>query len=90
MLRQPDMVGRVRIGVPDDYVMRFLPGILKSFSETWPLVDVEVQCAPSSELLNRQKGSLDLSIVTREVGHEIGEILRQDETVSQGWPFRHG
>ena len=54
MLREPDMVGRVRIGVPDDFVMRFLPGILKSFSQTWPLVDVEVQCAPSSELLGRQ------------------------------------
>lgn len=80
-LREPDMVGRVRIGVPDDYVMRYLPGILKSFSQSWPLVDVEVQCAPSSELLSRQPGSLDLSIVTREVGHEIGEILRQDETV---------
>lgn len=80
ILRQPDMVGRVRIGVPDDYVMRFLPGILKSFSQTWPLVDVEVHCAPSSELLSRQ-GSLDLSIVTREIGDEIGEILRQDATV---------
>lgn len=81
VLRQPDMVGRVRLGVPDDYVMRFLPGILKSFSQSWPLVDVEVECAPSSTLLSRQQGSLDLSIVTREVGHEIGEILRQDETV---------
>ncbi|MBA2778472.1 LysR substrate-binding domain-containing protein [Billgrantia kenyensis] len=81
MLREPDMVGRVRIGVPDDFVMRFLPGILKSFSQSWPLVDVEVQCAPSSELLGRQQGSLDLSIVTREVGQEIGTILRREETV---------
>lgn len=81
VLRQPDMVGRVKIGVPDDYVMRFLPGILKSFSHTWPLIDVEVHCAPSSELLSHKKGNLDLSIVTREVGHEIGEILRRDETV---------
>ncbi|MGR4067328.1 LysR substrate-binding domain-containing protein [Halomonas sp. LR3S48] len=81
MLREPEMVGRVRIGVPDDFVMRFLPGILKSFSQTWPLVDVEVQCAPSSELLGRQQGSLDLSIVTRQVGQEIGTILRREETV---------
>lgn len=81
VLRQPDMVGRVRIGVPDDYVMRFLPGILKSFSQAWPMIDVEVHCEPSSQLLSRQDGSLDLSIVTREVGHEIGEILRQDATV---------
>ncbi len=92
MLREPDMVGRVRIGVPDDFVMRFLPGILKSFSQTWPLVDVEVQCAPSSELLGRQQGSLDLSIVTREVGQEIGTILRREETVwvvAESHPVHH-
>jgi DNA-binding transcriptional ArsR family regulator len=28
-LREPDMIGTVRIGTPDDYVMRFLPGILR-------------------------------------------------------------
>ncbi|PAU76665.1 LysR substrate-binding domain-containing protein [Halomonas salipaludis] len=81
MLRQPDMIGKVKLGVPDDYVMRFLPGILKSFSHHWPLIDVEVHCAPSSVLLNRHKDQLDLSIVTREVGNEIGEILLQDQTV---------
>ncbi len=27
-LREPHMVGTVRIGTPDDYVMRFIPGIL--------------------------------------------------------------
>jgi DNA-binding transcriptional LysR family regulator len=27
-LRQPDMVGSVRIGIPDDYVAAYLPGIL--------------------------------------------------------------
>ncbi|WP_217267800.1 MULTISPECIES: LysR substrate-binding domain-containing protein [Halomonadaceae] len=81
VLRQPDMVGRVRLGVPDDYVMRFLPGILKSFSQSWPMVDVEVHCEPSSRLLSRPSGSLDLVIVTREVGHEIGQTLRREETV---------
>lgn len=78
VLRQPDMVGRVRMGVPDDYVMRFLPGILRSFSQAWPMVDVEVHCEPSSQLLLRQDGSLDLCIVTREPGHEMGEVLRQE------------
>ena len=31
-LRQPHMVGAVRIGTPDDYVMRFLPEILSRFA----------------------------------------------------------
>ncbi|MEA2120308.1 LysR substrate-binding domain-containing protein [Halovibrio sp. HP20-50] len=81
LLRQPDMVGRVRLGVPDDYVMRFLPGILKTFSQAWPLVDVDVHCAPSSVLSQQPQGSLDLIIMTREIGDEIGTILRREATV---------
>ena len=81
LLRQPDMVGRVRLGVPDDYVMRFLPGILKTFSQAWPLVDVDVHCAPSSVLSQQPKDSLDLIIMTREIGDEIGTILRREPTV---------
>ncbi|MCY1274211.1 HTH-type transcriptional regulator CynR [compost metagenome] len=75
-LRQPHMVGAVRIGTPDDYVMRFLPEILKRFAEAYPLVQVEVHCEPSAQLLTRQ--DLDLSIVTREPGTEIGQLLRQE------------
>ncbi|MCF7202238.1 LysR substrate-binding domain-containing protein [Pseudomonas oligotrophica] len=78
-LRQPHMVGAVRIGTPDDYVMRFLPGILARFAQAYPLVQVEVHCEPSGQLLQRQ--DLDLSIVTREPGTEIGQLLRQEHFV---------
>lgn len=78
-LREPHMVGVVKIGSPDDYVMRFLPGILSRFAQAYPLVQVEVHCEPSKQLLLRQ--DLDLSIVTREPGTEIGQILRQERFV---------
>ncbi|MBT8765309.1 LysR substrate-binding domain-containing protein [Pseudomonas boanensis] len=78
-LRQPHMVGSVRIGTPDDYVMRFLPGILSRFAQSYPLVQVEVHCESSSQLLQRQ--DLDLTIVTRKPGNEIGELLRQERFV---------
>ncbi len=78
-LREPHMVGVVKIGSPDDYVMRFLPGILQRFAQAYPLVQVEVHCEPSKQLLLRQ--DLDLSIVTREPGTEIGQILRQERFV---------
>src|SRR5471030_1297917 len=78
-LREPHMVGVVKIGTPDDYAMRFLPGILSSFYKAYPLIDVEVHCEPSSQLLHRQ--DLDLTIVTREPGTEIGQILRQERFV---------
>lgn len=78
-LRQPHMVGSVKIGTPDDYVMRFLPGILSQFAQSYPLVQVEVHCEPSGQLLQRQ--DLDLSIVTRQPGNEIGQLLRQERFV---------
>ena len=53
-LREPHMVGMVRIGTPDDYVMRFLPGILSRFAQSYPMVQVEVHCEPSARLLQRQ------------------------------------
>jgi len=78
-LREPHMVGAVRIGTPDDYVMRFLPGILSRFAQSHPLVQVEVHCESSAQLLQRQ--DLDLSIVTRMPGNEIGQLLRQERFV---------
>lgn len=75
-LREPHMVGMVRIGTPDDYVMRFLPGILSRFAQSYPMVQVEVHCEPSARLLQRQ--DLDLTIVTRQPGDEMGQLLRQD------------
>src|SRR3546814_13272481 len=78
-LRQPHMVGAVRIGTPDDYVMRFLPGILSRFAQAYPLAQVEVHCEPSTQLLQRR--DLDLRIVTREPGPEIGKLLRQEHVV---------
>lgn len=78
-LRTPDMVGLVRIGTPDDYVARFLPGVLARFARSFPLVQVEMHCEPSAQLLQRH--DLDLTIVTREPGKEIGELLRQEQLV---------
>ena len=78
-LREPHMVGSVKIGTPDDYVMRFLPSILARFAQSYPLVQVELHCEPSYQLLRRQ--DLDLTIVTRKPGTEIGQLLRQERMV---------
>ena len=59
--------------------MRFLPGILSRFAQAYPLVQVEVHCEPSYQLLQRR--DLDLSIVTREPGTEIGQLLRRERFV---------
>jgi DNA-binding transcriptional LysR family regulator len=78
-LREPHMVGTVRIGTPDDYVMRFMQRILVHFAQSYPLVQVELHCEPSFALLQRLE--LDLTMVTRVPGTEIGQLLRKESLV---------
>jgi DNA-binding transcriptional LysR family regulator len=63
--RAPAIAGTVRLGTPDDYALSYLPPILKRFAETHPSVQVDVLCAPSSELLERLgDGDLDLALIS--------------------------
>ena len=81
-LQQPDLTGLVRIGTPDDYVMRFLPSILARFAQTYPRVQVEVRCEPSTQLLDTlANGELDLALVTRDGDVVGGEVVRREQTV---------
>lgn len=78
-LREPHMVGLVRIGTPDDYVMRFLPGILKRFSKAYPLIQIEMHCESSQVLMQRR--DLALTVISRQPGDDIGELLRTERLV---------
>ncbi|MDB5381642.1 MAG: DNA-binding transcriptional regulator, LysR family [Rhodospirillales bacterium] len=65
---EPALVGHVRLGVPDDYALRWLPGILADFAETHPAVEVEVVCFNSDALADRMElGLLDLALLSE--GH---------------------
>ncbi len=65
----PSVSGAVCLGTPDDYALRFLPNVLKRFAEVHPDVEVEVVCAPSSELVPKLKsGMLDLALLSD--GHQ--------------------
>ena len=61
----PAVRGTVRLGSPDDYVLRYLPQVLKRFADTHPAVEVAVTCAPSAEIVVALKaGELDLALCT--------------------------
>ena len=68
--RVPSVHGTVRLGSPDDYALRYLPGILKRFAESHPSVQVDVLCLPSSNLVEKLRvGELDLTLCSD--GHEL-------------------
>ena len=68
--RVPTVQGTVRLGTPDDYALRYLPGILKRFAESHPSVQVDVLCLPSSDLVEKLRaGELDLTLCSD--GHTL-------------------
>ncbi len=59
----PTVQGTVRLGTPDDYAMRYLPGVLRRFARSHPAVDVDVLCAPSHQVVQSLRDDeLDLTL----------------------------
>ena len=87
---ESELVGRVRLGLPDDYADRYLPEILARFSRSNPRAEVTVVCEPSPNLIERvQNGDLDLAIITHLDRHGPSEIVRIEQLL---WvsSARHG
>ncbi len=77
-----DLAGRVRLGLPDDYVDRYLPEILGRFARTHPRAEVTVICEPTDMLAERiADGDIDLAIVTEAKGSTKEKGRRTVETI---------
>jgi len=78
---EPEMIGTVRLGIPDDYVLRFLPKILEQFAKTYPRVQVTVRCEPSVALTPfLERGEVDMVLLSGDKYRERAEVIRRDPT----------
>jgi DNA-binding transcriptional LysR family regulator len=78
---QPPL-GRVRLGMPDDYVDVFLRPIVARFAREHPGVEIEVRCDLSKQLeAEFGAGRYDLAVITRDHLKPTGELLRADQMV---------
>lgn len=76
---EAELVGRVRLGIPDDYADRFLPEILARFSRSNPRAEVTVVCAPTPDLVvMMREAELDVAIITHVARHGPCEIVRRE------------
>ena len=85
-----DLVGRIRLGLPDDYADRYLPEILATFSRSNPRAEVTVVCEPTPLLIEGMRaGDLDLAIITQVDGESTAEVVRVEQLL---WvtSARHG
>lgn len=74
--------GRVRLGMPDDYIQHFGTLLLRSFLASHPQVQVEVQCDLSCRLEKElARGGLDVAVLTRDRDRPTGELLRYEPLV---------
>jgi DNA-binding transcriptional LysR family regulator len=76
-----ELAGRVRVGMPDDYVGLFGPPLIETFSARNPRIQVEITCNFSVELETQlERGELDVAIITRG-SVPCGDLLRQEALV---------
>jgi DNA-binding transcriptional LysR family regulator len=83
-LRTPDIVGRVVLGAPDDYISSLLPPVLERFSRMFAKLEIELVCLQSALLKPMlRKGEIDLAFVTRSQGLD-GTMIRREPIVWAG------
>lgn len=81
-LTQEGLEGVIRLGASEDYASIHLPGILKQFAVQYPLVQVNLFCDISSNLLEMLKeGHLDLCLRSTERLEDDCVFLRNEPIV---------
>lgn len=74
--------GRVRLGIPDDYVEPFGSLLLRRFMTTHPKVQLDVRCEISQRLeRDLAQGAIDVAVITRDPERPTGELLRYEPLV---------
>ncbi len=66
-LIEPEVAGRVRLGVPEDFATAHLPAVLAAFTDAHPRVELEVTCDLTLNLHAKfRAGDFDLVLLKRE------------------------
>lgn len=80
----PQLEGRVRLGVPDDYAATYLTPVLRSFASRHLGVEIELTCEQSTSLIPKvMRGDLDLALVSRDKPQR-GKLLFHEPLVWVG------
>ena len=67
----------------DDYGALILPPILKSFSNTYPGIESQMETGLTSGMVGRLGCAYDVVIAMHEAGERSGEFLRRERAVRQ-------
>lgn len=74
--------GRLRIGIPDDYVDAYLRPLIARFAADHPKVELELRCDLSKRIEPAlAAGEFDIGVVTQDPSRPVGEVLRREPMV---------
>lgn len=74
--------GRLRVGIPDDYVDAYLRPLIARFAAEHPRVELELRCDLSKRIEPAlAAGEFDLAVVTQDPERPKGEVLRREPLV---------
>lgn len=66
-LREPDIEGEIRFGTPEDFATHYLPGVLASFRQHHPRVQLNVACDLTLNLIDGfHRGEYDVILAKRD------------------------
>ena len=76
------LTGKVRFGIPSEFATTLLPKILGIFTQSYPNVNLEVNCALSKELLSQARDDYDLVLALQSrLPRKRTTCLKEDELV---------
>ncbi len=82
-LRANPLQGPIRLGIPDEYGYRFLPGVIAQFARNHPLIELSVTCGCSASFPQAlEDNEIDLAVHAVESPSAEMTLLRNEKI---GW-----
>ncbi|PLW81413.1 LysR family transcriptional regulator [Kineobactrum sediminis] len=80
--KQPSLTGRVRFGIPSEFATTLLPKILGNFTQSYPGVNLEINCELSKNLLSQPADQYDLVLALQDKSpRKLVSRIKEDELV---------
>lgn len=87
--REPDVIGEIRFGSPEDFATSYLPDIIATFAEAHPQVALHVNCDLTLSLIKGfEQGDYDLIVIKQEPDrlYDGADALWRERLVWVGGP----
>ncbi|AXY41741.1 LysR family transcriptional regulator [Halomonas sp. JS92-SW72] len=88
-VRGDHVSGKVRLGIPNDFELAFLPKALRNLSRVYPNIIIEVDCEISKVILQRyQKGHYDIALAMERAKPNEDRDARDYRLESLEWVYK--